>query len=156
MGPERDQLPQSPERQPQHEQSVFDLERMSVEQIQLLDDALSADPDKFEALLSEFQRGFEELPARNIEKAREVVSAMARSESVSNRCIAAFALGPLTRCEHELSTDSLQTALDLWVALLSDRDADVQEEAGYAMSAALRDKHFLPEIAAWIRERLGD
>jgi len=156
MGPEQNQPPESFERrQPRGEQPGFDLERMPVEQTQLLTDALSADADKFEELLSVLQRGFEELPVRNIKKAREVVSLMARSESASNRSMAAFALGPLARREQQLNTEHLQIALDLWMELLSDRDADVQEGASYAMSAALMDKHFLPDTAAWIRERLG-
>jgi hypothetical protein len=156
MNPEQHTPPQPPERKPHHEPPTFDLEQMSTEHIQLLNEALSTDADRFWPLLAGLERSFRELPASNVEKARELVAALAHSASIEDRCRAGYALGPLVHREQELDTEHLQTTLHLWVELLSDHDEDVRQSASMPMSDALREKTLRADVADWIRERLGD
>lgn len=157
---EHEPQPQSPELGQEGQRPVFNFEDMPIVYALLLDEAIGAAADqdmgKFESLVSAFDKELDELPGHNIEKARDLIIALAESDAHENRYAAAQALKSLLRSEHELDNDSehIQELTELWINLHREQgregSARVSETADITMCEALREGWLRPDIAAQI------
>ncbi len=163
---EQEQQPRSPEHGQEGQRPVFNFEDMDVKTALLLDEAIGAaldrDMDRFIYLSSAFEKDLDELPGRNIERARELIIALAESDAPENRCAAAQALKALLRSEHELDSNSehISELTELWISLHREEGREesdgVSETAYFAMNGSLREGWLRPDIAARIDSETED
>lgn len=160
---DRQPLAHSPEHEPSHAKPAFDLEQMSLEQVDLLCQAISADTGedylRYEPLSGLLESAFESLVSRNIEKARELIYALAVSADEESRSQAAFALPPLIYREQESEPEHLAAALSLLMRLVDDESGPgaVGEAAGIAIMHMCGERGRLaPEVKAWINDQLSE
>ena len=170
-GPEQqppipEQQQRAPERESATRESCFDFERMPVETILSLGEALGVaattseehGKNRFEKLENTYVEDLIVLPERNIDKAKEVAQAMGYSESYHNRSDAPSLLIRLLRKQQEMNSSQIDDTL--WYLTFLYRESDregsdqVAESATYEMSSALLNGWLRPDIAARINREL--
>jgi hypothetical protein len=114
---------------PSLHQTQFNIENMSLTMVSrvhsLIDNAIRAAKDDatFQAMNEvavPFYVDFKYLPYRNIERARELILALAVSENPQDRDAAAVPLSWLLRRECELGTEDVSDQVELMVQLIND------------------------------------
>jgi hypothetical protein len=99
-----------------------------------------------------FEIDLSNLPYRNIDKARELILPLARSEKVEDRYAAACgALGSLLRRECELGTEDLTEQTDLMIKLVNEHDGSpAGEVARMTAFSGLNEGWWSEDVAAMI------
>lgn|GEM_PF-5361302 len=159
------------EQEPQPERPILDLERLSIEEAVLLDRLINEEVERGFAwhpqdseeqqikrdtelhlaieLADKYATALEAMPGTNLEKARELIYAMAASQHARNRTSAGSAFYSLIRSEQAQNSDYLTESAARWVALLWDADANVSGATSQAMGGATNDEQLRSDLRAW-------
>ncbi|WP_143677150.1 hypothetical protein [Streptomyces scabiei] len=155
----------SPEHLQELPPQTFNVEQMESGQIAALVMALEAgidleerpershirdsegERDGIDELISLLERDLTCLPARNFEKAREVIFALAAHKHYFVRAVASDAISSLFRFQPVDDYLARQQVIDVWVGLLQDEDEVAREGAEASMSQTV-DSDWIDEPTA--------
>ena len=157
-----DHFPSRPEQTSELQSPTFDLENMSIDFVRKLHKVIfyaeGAALDRQDDAVREEAVWVSEaldadlinLPYRNIDRAREVILPLARSEQMTDRYAVCSALASLLRRECELDTADLTEQTDLMIKLVNERDSDVAEFASNSAYRALKEGWWREDVATRI------
>ena len=166
-----DHFPSRPEQAAELPSPEFDFENMSIDFVRKLHKvifyadkaALASEGDDssldeaIEQVGEKFDADLENLPYRNIDRAREVILSLASSEQMTDRFAAGCgALASLLRRECELGTTDLTEQTDLMIKLANERDSPVDEVASDSAYRALKEGWWREDVTTRFNQELKE
>lgn len=143
---------------------AYNLEEMPTPSILSLHEALQAElaasisEGQFtDARIGEFEQDLSCLPTRNLPKAREVFTALARSAIMENRSTAASYIGSLLQAEEACGeVPDQRKVIGLWARLVADQEWEVSHSAQETLDDSIRGQRLTPPTLAWLTGEIVD